>query len=474
MGILEDKKEAKWKSDVNRRENVAKAIDFYNNQQEPYTDDYLRKKYSAKSINKLLKYMVCDSITEGIINDMSIMFQGGVTVSTGVKEADEFLQEVFEYSQFQSMMIKLDRLVNLQKKLAVIPFYDKETDMFYFDIITGDKSFVQQRKDLPLLAEEIYYSTGVMIDSPMVADQENLYIKYTKELKEKVEIGMNGQILKTVETGPNPYLKYNEVPFAWFYDDFNIDTFWPECGNRLVKDNLDISRLLTNHNLMLDYQTFSTLVTTGLEDGHPLFIGPQFHLNMVRKSYASGDVNPDAKYITPDAKIMEVWNIICAKAVKCAKSVGLSAQAYTADAKSTEGFNSGYQLRLSKIDIIIKNKMRQMFFIQAIKRLIKLLLMTSNLYKSTSFQFDKMDIKVTIYDPGIDLSPMELEQVRTQKMTNGTWSGVRSIMEDNPDMTLEDATEMYIAIQKENQLALSANPLFKEPGKDKEAENKDK
>jgi hypothetical protein len=469
--ISTNKQQEKWDQDTKRRENVAKAIDFYNNQQEVYTDEYLKAKYSEKAYKKLIKYMVCDPISEGIINDMSIMFQSGFSISTGVKEADEFITEVMEYTQGQALMIKLDRLVNMQKKLAVVPFYDKETDKFYFDIITGDKCYVKQRPDLPLLAEEILYSTGAMIDSPTVSDQINTYVKYTKDKKEKVEIGTYGIELKTISTEPNPYLIYNEVPFAWFYDDLNIDTFWSECGNRLVKDNLELNGLLTNHDLMLDYQTFSTLVTIGLEQGQPLYIGPQFHLNLVRKSYSSSDPTPDAKYITPDAKIKEVWDIICAKAVKCAKSVGLSAQAYTTDASASGGYNSGYQLRLSKIDIIIKNQMRQIFFIQAIKRMIRLLLMCSNIYKKTSFQVQSMKIKVNIYDPSVDLSPLEKETVRTTKIANGTWSAIRSIMEDNPDMSLEDATKEFMAIQKEKQMAVDANPLF--AGMDKKKEQKD-
>lgn len=466
MDIATDKMVKKWEQDHKRRSEVAKAIDFYNNQQEDYTDDYLKVTYSTKAYKKLQKYLKCDPISQNIIDDMSIMFQSGITVTTGVTEADAFLKDVFEYSQFQSLCVKLDRLVNLQKKLAVVPFYDAETDMFYFDVITGDKAFVEQRKDLPTIAKDIYYSTGIMIDSPMIADPENVYIKYNLETKEKVEIGTNGQILKTVETKPNPYLLYKEVPFAWFYDDLNIDTFWSETGNRLVKDNMDINKGLCNLGLMLDYQTFSTLVTTGLDDGQPLYIGPQFHLNLSKKSYAINETPPDAKYITPDAKLMEVWNIICAKAVRCAKSVGLSAQAYTTDARSAEGFNSGYQLRLSKIDIIIKNKMRKIFFTNSIKRLIRLLLMTSNIYKNTSFQVQSMDIKVNIYEPGIDLSPLEIEQVRTLKTQNGTWSAIRSIMEDNPDMSIKDAIKHYQDIQKENQLANSMNPLFSKEKKE--------
>ena len=475
MDITKDKREKKWEADKKRRAEVAKAIDFYNNQQEGYTLEHLQTMYSEKAQKKLAKYMKCDPITQNIIDDMSVMFQSGVSVNTGVPAADEFLTEVFDYSQFQSLCVKIDRLVNLQKKLAVVPFYDKQTKRFYFDVITGDKAFIEQREDIPTLAKTVFYSTGILIDSPTIADQTNIYVEYTQNLKRKVEIDSIGQVSKVIESIPNPYLPYNEVPFAWFYDDLNIDTFWSETSNKMVKDNLDINRLLINLGLMLDYQTFSTLVTTGLDSGQPLYLGPQFHLNLSKKSYSMNDPNPDAKYITPDAKLMEVWNIICSKAVRCAKSAGLSAQAYTTDAKASEGYNSGYQLRLSKIDIINRNKMRQIFFIQAIKRLVKLLLMTSNIYASTSFQVNTMDINVTIYDPSIDLSPLELEQVRAQKTMNGTWSAIRSIMEDNPDMTIEDATKLYQAMAKERQLGYETNPLFSPDrlNKDKKTDQSD-
>lgn len=460
MQTDKSKAELKWESDIKRRSEVLRAIDFYNNQQEMYTDAYLKEMYSEKAYKKLKKYMICDEITHGIIDDMSIMFQSGFAVTTGVPEADDFIKQVFDESQIQSLLIKVDRLVNLTKKVALVPYYDAITGKFYFDVITGDKCFIHQREDMPMIADAIYYSVGLMLDSPQITDQSNLYVRYTMDTKDRVEIDASGRVSKIVSSIDNPYKPYREVPFVWFNDDLNIDTFWSETGNQLVKNNLDINGLLINHRLMVDYQAFSTLVTTGLDGNTPLHIGPQFHLNLFKKTYTSSDPLPDAKYITPDAKLVEVWNIICAKAVKCAKSAGLSAQAYTTDPSSNAGYNSGYQLKLSKIDIINRNIMRQVFFKHAIRRLVRILLITSNIYTKTSFKVDNMDIRVTIYDPIVDMSPSETEQVRTQKIGNGTWSPIRSIMEDNPDISRDDAIKMYNEIQEELMIGAKSIPMF--------------
>ena len=466
MDLTADKRKNKWESDFKRRTQVAKAIDFYNNQQEPYTDDFLKSIYKAKAYNKLLKYMECDSITQNIIDDMSILFQGGLVISTGVIEIDRFIADVFDYTQFDATSIKLDRLVNLSKKLALVPFYDLETEQFSFDIITGDKAFITQSETNPLIAKEVYYSTGVKIDSPYVADQVNIYKRYTKDTMDRVEIGSSGEVIKTIETLENPYRKYNEVPFVWFYDDMNIDTFWSECGNNLIKHNLDINRLLTNFNLMLDYQSFATLVTSGLSTSDPIYIGAQFHINLPINDGLGNQTQPDAKYITPNAPIKEFWDVICAKAVKCAKSVGLSAQAYQNEGTGSS-FNSGYQLKLSKIDIINKNVMRKPYMIKSMKRLVRMLLLTSNIAKGTSFQWDTVPINIRLNDPAIDLSPTEKETIRGLKQANGTWSAIRSLQEDNPDLSPEQVKQLYLDIQAENNMSMNSNPLFKQPAKDK-------
>lgn len=458
MNFAPQQQKAKWKNDIHRREQVAKAIDFYNNQQEEYTLDYLKTVYSDNAFQKLSKYLICDSLTKSIIDDVSIMFQNGISIQTNNEAVNDFLSEVIADTQLQHILIKVNRLVNLTHKLAVVPFYNALTDRFSFDIITGDKCFIQQNLIIPTEAEAIYYTVNPLTDSPLTSKQMNLYVRWTQEKIEKVEISDNGQILNVLESNDNPYLPYKMMPFIWFYDDLNIDTFWSECGNFLVKDNLEINRLLVNLALMVDYQTFSTLVTTGIDVPVPLYVGPQFHINLTRKSYSTTDIQPDAKYITPEAKINEVWQIICDKAVKCAKRMGLSAQAYTTQA-SAENYNSGYQLKLSKIDVINKNLLQQPLYIQAIEKLIKVLLITSNIYKHTHFDVDNLDIRINLYKPQIELSPAEVEQVRALKISNGTWSPIRSLMEDYPDLSYEEAKDLYAKIQEENKLAMTKNPF---------------
>ncbi|MDY0218990.1 MAG: phage portal protein [Candidatus Cloacimonas acidaminovorans] len=458
MNFAQDQQKLKWQNDLHRREQVAKAIDFYNNQQEQYTLEYMKLIYSEKAFKKLKKYLTCDSLTKSIIDDMSIMFQNGISIQTDNEAVNEFLQEVIADTQFQHLLLKVNRLVNLTHKVAIVPFYSALNDKFSFDIITGDKCFIQQNLNFPTEADIIYYTVNPLTDSPQVSRQLNIYVRWTRETMDKVEINSEGNVTNIIESNQNPYLKYNMLPFVWFYDDLNIDTFWSECGNFLIKDNLDINRLLTNLALMAEYQTFSTLVTTGIDTPVPLYVGPQFHINLSRKSYSTSDIQPDAKYITPEAKINEVWQIICDKAVKCAKRMGLSAQAYTTRA-SAESYNSGYQLKLSKIDIINKNILQQPLYIQAIEKLIKVLLITSNIYKHTHFDVDNLDIRINLYKPQIELSPAEVEQVRALKISNGTWSPIRSLMEDYPDLSYEEAKELYSDIQEENRLAMAKNPF---------------
>ena len=116
--------------------------------------------------------------------------------------------------------------------------------------------------------------------------------------------------------------------------------------------------------------------------------------------------------------------------------MGISSESIT----SGSNFTSGFQLKLSKQGVIDHNKDKQDLYREPIRLLCRLIMDTETLFGTTNYP-PNAKINIDYADIAVEVDPLEQEQIRAMKMSNGTMDRVMALMEDNPDMQEQDAIE---------------------------------
>jgi len=438
------KQTAKWESELHRMSETAEYLDFYYNRQEDYIKAEIKEKY-PKIYQDLYKYIGTYPLTETITNDTSLLFtQPCVLKFDGLSETqNELLKTAIDKSQINKYLLTLNRLTNLTFKVGILPRY--VDGKIVYDILTGDRVWVEQNPDDCTQATDVYYSIGIAVDSPHQVDKVCTFMHWTKEYYAKCDINVkNGAFLPgkvDYDKKPNPY---GYIPITWFSSDVELDSFWFDKGNPVVEANEQGDLDLTNLNLIKDFQAFSLLVTNGLPEDKTIPFSPQYFLNF--PGTFDGKPSGDAKYITPSPMITEIWQIMNDQNTNIAKMKGLSADAFN---RNTTSFNSGYQLRLSKQDALNKNILDRELYREPIKQLVQTIADTLTIYSDYQMPKDIM-ITVDFGEVKFDSNPLEVEQIRATKKANGTANVIDFIMEDNPDITTrEEAIILYQQRQAE-------------------------
>ncbi len=430
------KKQAKWSADIARRAEVAQWIDFYNNRQEYYLKKDLDAAY-PKSATELEKYLMTMPLTSRIIDDISILFKEELKVKIDKENLDDVWTDILANCNFRAVMDTVNRYVNLTYKVGIIPQWRDGVEL---DILTADNVFVIQDTEDPTKIEQLFYQVGIMENTHSVAEDVNVYVRWTADQQSICEIDDKGGLIKEYDEKDN---RFGRIPIVWFQNDINVNNFWFDKSQNLVDTNRVINQELTNYRLMLAYQAFSTLVATGISEEDNISFGPQFSLKLPFDPAETK--TPDAKYITPNPKLNDVWKVINDIVLNTAQSMGLSAEAYQ---RAASQFNSGYQLKLSKQDIINKTKQDRAYYRP---RIIELCGLMQQLYTWNGAKNFPEDTK-TIVDFGeieFEMNPKEIQELRAMKLANGTASVIDFIMEDNPDLTREEAIDRYTQIQEE-------------------------
>ena len=438
--VKEQKLQAKWNSDMSRRIEISRRINYLENNQTLYLSQALKKAYPDSAKDIVNKYEYCYPLTSRIYNDISILFQEPVTLRIENENLEETFMDIISGAMFNAVMQKVNLYVNLTDKIGVIPKWRNE--QVELDILTADNCFVIQDDIDPTKITELYYQIGIITDTPTKAETVVTYIKWTDEFQSIIDVdNATGKLNNERDIVPN---KYGVIPVVWFENDMTINTFWHTKSNQVVDTNEIVNLELTNLRYILAYQAFSTLVEIGNESNEIKTIAPSFSIQLPFDP--STTKNPDAKYITPDPKLDTIWKIIGDIIIGAAQSVGISAEAYR---KENTAMNSGYQLKLSKTDILKKNIQDRPYYRQRIIDLVGLMLIlyTQN---NESKVFNDETISVDFGELNFDISAKEKEEVRAMQLANGTRNEIDFLLEDNPDIkTREDAIVIYQERQAE-------------------------
>lgn len=447
--IKYNKRKAKWQDELNRREEARTAIDFYFNRQHEtlYSDIVARYPNENKDI---LRYAFTVPLTRSLINQLAITFKESPViklnnVSDNVQQAFlEFLDNIDIYKTLK----QVDIFTELTGKVGIIPRWNGK--QVCLDILTPDKCYVIENPEVPTEAIEIGYPIGITNDWRM-AEPMNVYAIWTADSYRESEVNRDGLEVKVLKRDRNPYGK---IPIAWYEIVMPLDSFWTDEGNPIVELNRRINLQMTNLDIAMDYQSFSTLVTTGMSDTTVIPIGVTRRIN-IPANPISGEAMGSASYITPDAKLLEVWKIIQESIIWYAGIMGISVESFS----GASNFSSGYQLKLAKTGVMERNKNKQDIYLESIRDTIELALQCEKIYGKQNFP-DEPDLTIRYGEISIDYSPMELQQLISAKLANGTIDIIGAIMLDNPDMTEQEAIEYYEKMKnRKAQIAPEVPPL---------------
>lgn len=435
------RKAAKWADDVHRRALAVKRLDFYRNNQREYLLDRIRALY-PKEADVVGKYATTYGLTRAMVNDMALVFQTPCSVTISGTDAQQArLDEMLDATGFNRVMLQIDRYVELLGKVGVCPRWHTENGYLVLDILTPDRCIVEQDPQDHARALVVKYHISEMASTPNGMDSARWAVWTAEEYRE-VRMSADGAEIDTIASAPNPYRR---VPVAWFSATTELDEFWPDEGNSIVDANELVNIRMTNLNLALDYQSFSTLVTRGLPESQSIPVGVTHRIN-IPVNPATAELAGDAQYITPSPMLLESWQILNEYITNVARLNGLSAQSFNRDSAS---FSSGYQLKLSKQDIMNRNTLKREFYRPAIRELVQLMMDCSTF--NTPFRYpEKSDITTDFAEIAYETNPLEDEQLNAMRLANGTTDRVIILMDQNPDLTEADAEALLAQIAERN------------------------
>lgn len=449
--IKQGQKLSKWNDYLYVGARVRKAIDFYNNNQKSYMFDHWRRKLDMDEYTLIKDNIAYYPITRQVIDEVSKMYQNGLSVTASrdgntVDDTTVDINRMIDDCDMISILRYVNQMVELTGSCAVVPYTINGKVRFY--VLTRDSFIVEQDPNNPSVITAFYYNIQDASESTFSNSKINKYYKITDEYTQEVSINTNtGVVMEESVRVINNLGRINAVIFS---SDVSGTCLLGEYSNPLIDMNTDINSAITKLNVLIEMQSFSTLVVTGATSIEGFKYGETRYLQLSGSLDSMGNtMSPNASFISPNAKLSELDNIIENKMERCANAFGIGASAFKNDASS---YSSGYQLRLSKEDVLNSIAQKRPLYERSTRNLIGLCV---DMYNTVNQQdmivgYDK--ISVTINEPTYDISASERLDILGKKLELGLMSKVGALMETN-GISRDDAIAMYNEILAENAIA---------------------
>lgn len=449
--IQELKLKAKMQDNDIRRRLARKAIDYYNYNQYSYMAELIENRY-PDTYSDLYEYIVTIDLAKSLTVQLSKLFSDDPAISIdGSQSVQDAFIALMDSVNLYGLLPMIDRYTETCNRIGVVPIYNERTGKIKLDFITPDRCIVWQDENDPTEATAVAYTIRQQIDSP-VAERSDIFAMWTDSEYRIVTLKKDGSVDKDIEPAvPNPY---GRIPIAWFSIEPQIDAFWPDRLFPMVNANERANIQLTNLDVALDYQSFSTLYTSGMPEGSKLLVGVQRYIN-IPLNPETGQAAGSVGYVTPSPQLQAVWQIINDNIALSASMMGISPEAI----RQGSQFSSGYQLRLSKSDVIDRNMAKRSAYREPLRQLLQNIMDCNTLNTSIKLPSDAM-LKIDFADVKIENDPLQEEQLRSLKIQNGTMSRVDAIMQDNPDLSREDAIARIAEIDSDNNRFKIPNDSF--------------
>lgn len=410
-------------SDVARKADAAKKLDYYNNAQVSHVVADIQKKYKdPKRIDAVFL-----NVVRKIVNLISRVYLQDATRSIDGTEQDKAIfAEIETAANLPGKMKLADRYTKLLGTILVRPLWrDGRPDL---DVLTGDViNVVVGDSPEQLLAVLITHAA----ESGKPGDIE--YSLWTDSHIQR--LSYSGQV---ISSEPNPY---GVLPFVVVSSEPLTDSFWLEGASDLIAAQDAINARLTDIFYILHYQSHAVGYVKGaaIGNGTELISGPGSMMSLPE--------NGSVGFVAPDAPIADSLAAIEFLMKQAAVCNGLPAGSLSSEVSRESGVSkvvSNTELEEQRRDAIA-------IFADVEDKLFRLWRIIWNVHNPGRKISDAATLVCDFFDPKPDLTGYEQGQTFEKLIDLNLMSRVDALIELNPDLTRESAKARLKEIMAENE-----------------------
>ena len=444
--VKESLRKSKFLEEMNNMKRASEELDYYNNEQMPYVLAEIGRLRKDKASQKYATYY---PLTNQIIDEISVMFSTGVDYELNYDNEDEKdlynanLSTIVKESGLISVLSDVNIYTNLNGDCGVLLDFDEETKIPKLRLITRDLFFVEQDDDDPTKISAVYVYLSPFENSPTRLSYSGYYTKITKEEIVEVRVNFNSGKAEEIESSRQENT-LGFIPFTIFNKQTPINSIFSSIKNPLPELNLQINLEISRLNWVEEFQAFATLVLINA-DGVSNNYGADKVLILNDVDGVGKQV--DAKFISPGISFTELDNVIVNHMQRAGQLMGIGSSAY----KESSTFNSGYQLRLSKEDVVRLNEKQKHIYERKTKELLEKLIKINNLLSDSKIGDNYNSLEVNILKPVFDISTQEKEESYSRRIALNLTSPIEILSTEN-DISNDDARELYLKILEDNKM----------------------
>lgn len=451
--LLRESYAAYWKKTEEKRVEEARRLsDWYYNDKDQITQylrEGLQKTFNVETVNALniRVYNLVDRILSKIAlsykDPATRSLDGGVKVAVENGEAkseqtpdDEKYQEMILSSSINRKAKEWHKLGRYFNTVLVQPRWDEKKETMDFLIHTPAWTGVEVQDDNHLIPKAFYYPVFRNING-----KDEQYLVYWSE-EEHFYIDRNGKRV-AVPKNPGMVNPYGILPCAVLRFKDSMD-FWGSGLWQIVDINEEICIQFTNLCDIAIFQTHGQAysINMGLGGVKPE-IGPRKPIVVERAGEADGQP-AEFGFAQPEAAITEVRETIDWMLDTLLSINGLNPSSVTAAVRIA----SGVSKMMDNADIQESRHDDQSILADFEYELFEVMKAVWNYHNPNKIS-DDAEFAIEFADPKVVKTADEKTKEREQGVRLGTMSRVDIIMEDNPELSREEAIEKLETIVAE-------------------------
>jgi len=455
-----------------RRQDMQKRLDYFHDKQDSYLEQALYTQFEYPDRLKLQREFF--NVTNLMINELAVLYNEDplreikypikldkegkeIPGDEAMKEKDQqMFDDILENTNLNNTLQTVNQFVKLMKTTLVKPEWDESEKAIAYRIFTPNMFDVIMDEANPSKAKAIVYSRNY--PEPSLATYGNtddrtsvdpfeesntvyhvwtdeLYFMFTYKLgKKPTDIEISILDNPANKDNINPYGTLDI--FVPFRDSVPIDDFFTEGGDDIIVANESINVLLTELNHLIKMQSFSVPVRKGAPENSPVILDPSMTIDLP----ADDDMGKsDFKFVSPEAKIVEVQSEIEQKLRRLALKYKMNPDMFTSSGLKS----SAESLQLQNFAQSVLIKKDKPYFRKNEVKLFQMTKLVNNTHNSAKFS-DTASLFVDYRDTEIPMTQKDTDAHNLTMFNNGLMTKAEWLLDENPDLGTIDMAEQKI------------------------------
>jgi hypothetical protein len=415
---------------IAQRKLMQKILDLYSGIQLRYLNITLNEQFTNSLSLKLQPQFI--NIVKKITDEIAMTFKSGISVKSINKDDQEIVDEICDSSNLDAVMQEVDRKCFLVKQCFVKINYN---DGIKLDIITPQYVAITCPDDDPYTFDSIMYPKE--ITHPSIELPRGTFCYYdSSSFSMMNEAGMaivNPDNLDNV----NPYSP--TIPLVVFRESLPTEgTFLLTMPEDLINATDNINVKLTFLNRLIKFQSFGVPVVTNpqlTETGKvQLEIAVDHPIVLIQQDK---DTPSDFKFVSPDAKILEIEDVIDKDIARIANNYSINPDDLIASKlRSTSDSKNAGNAKLNEV-----RDMRKLILVPTIIELWKKIIVVWNVNNpNRKLSEDGVIVKVNnskrLYETVDDYIKQKTFELENNLSTPIDW-----MIENADDLTRDEAIQ---------------------------------